>query len=173
MKDEHDLVFPMLEDGKYRQMTESYVSHTFKKWATGAKLDPKLNLHNLRHSFPSVLVSSGVSLRTVQQLLGHQNAATTEIYAHLQKSELQSAVKLLDVARAKNKEGAEGDMPEEMGHGAPPEMWFEKADVIGSVVPFGTSPILAETCLTIRYEVHGLQEILRPVNWEVIPRDHP
>jgi integrase/recombinase XerC len=102
MVDEHDLVFPMLEAEQLRLMTESYVSHMFKKWATGAKLDPKLNLHSLRHSFASVLASGGVPLRTIQHLLGHQNSATTEVYAHLQKSELQSAVKLLDEARAKN-----------------------------------------------------------------------
>jgi site-specific recombinase XerD len=49
MADERDLVFPMLVGGQLKPMIESYVSHTFKKWSKGAGLDPKLNLHSLRH----------------------------------------------------------------------------------------------------------------------------
>lgn len=48
-------------------------------------------LHDLRHTFASVAVNSGISLYTVQQLLGHSNPKTTERYAHLSNDALLSA----------------------------------------------------------------------------------
>ncbi|MDD2785908.1 MAG: site-specific integrase [Patescibacteria group bacterium] len=52
--------------------------------------------HTLRHTFASTLVSEGVPLNAVQNLLGHANVTTTMCYAHLAPSALQSAVDVLD-----------------------------------------------------------------------------
>jgi site-specific recombinase XerD len=41
-----------------------------------------LRIHSLRHQFASLLINQGVSLRTVKQLLGHAQIATTERYSH-------------------------------------------------------------------------------------------
>ena len=54
-----------------------------------------LRLHDLRHSFASFLANEGVSLYTVQHLLGHSNARYTQRYAHLTTSTLSEAVEVV------------------------------------------------------------------------------
>jgi integrase len=70
----------------------NYVSSTFRRFIRGQGMDKKLHFHSLRHGFASLLVKNGVSLYQVQKLLGHSSSRITEIYAHLQNSELHSVV---------------------------------------------------------------------------------
>ncbi|MGO4886416.1 tyrosine-type recombinase/integrase [Anaerobacillus sp. MEB173] len=55
-----------------------------------------ITAHKLRHSFATELVYQGVDVLTVQNLLGHESVATTQIYAHVQNSTKKKAVSLLD-----------------------------------------------------------------------------
>ena len=48
-------------------------------------------MHDLRHSFASALVNSGMTLYDVKQILGHANIKTTERYAHLSNQRLKAA----------------------------------------------------------------------------------
>jgi integrase len=59
---------------------------------------PAVRVHDLRHSFASFLVNSGVSLYTVQALLGHSNAKTTQRYAHLANQTLLDATDILQAS---------------------------------------------------------------------------
>ena len=52
---------------------------------------PKLRCHDLRHLAASLMINSGASLYTVQQVLGHSNPSVTERYAHLSQRTLQEA----------------------------------------------------------------------------------
>jgi integrase len=66
---------------------------------------PTLRIHDLRHSFGSHLVSSGVSLEIVGKLLGHTQAATTKRYAHLQDEALRDATNRFgEIFKAASKE---------------------------------------------------------------------
>lgn len=86
-------VFNKVPKVKYN---EDYVSKKFKSAVKNTTVNPDVHFHTIRHSFASMLVSKGVSLYVVKELLGHSDFATTQIYAHLQKDALQEAVKVLD-----------------------------------------------------------------------------
>ncbi len=77
------------------KLNSEFISKQFKKAARQARLNPKVHFHTLRHSFASALVQRKVDIYTVQKLLGHSKIQTTQIYSHLQNSNLSSAVNLL------------------------------------------------------------------------------
>src|ERR1041385_6522138 len=71
-------------------LTESFVSHKFKKYVEEAKLNDAFHFHSLRHTFATWLVQDGVNIYEVQKLLGHSSVKVTEIYSHLAASELHN-----------------------------------------------------------------------------------
>lgn len=73
------------------------------KWAAIRKIAglDDFRIHDLRHSYASFLVNSGVGLYVVQQLLGHSQPRTTQRYAHLQRGTLTEAANLAAGAVAK------------------------------------------------------------------------
>lgn len=59
---------------------------------------PHLHLHDLRHTYASLLIQAGAPLAAVSKLLGHAHLGVTSIYAHLADRNLDDAVSVLDVA---------------------------------------------------------------------------
>jgi integrase/recombinase XerC len=71
------------------RLTVRSVHRVVAKYLQRAGLDPKLSPHSLRHTFATHLVDAGAEIRSVQELLGHKNLTTTQIYTHLSTQKLQ------------------------------------------------------------------------------------
>jgi site-specific recombinase XerD len=71
------------------RLTTRSVQRVVKKYAKMAKLPSKVTPHVLRHSFATDLLSGGADIRSVQEMLGHKNIATTQIYTHVTNPKLK------------------------------------------------------------------------------------
>jgi site-specific recombinase XerD len=61
-----------------------------------ARIDKRVSIHSLRHAFATHLLEQGVSLRVIQELLGHASSKTTEIYTHVSTNNYARIVHPLD-----------------------------------------------------------------------------
>lgn len=74
-----------------RVLTRQYVHNLIKKKCKECNLNPNLSAHSFRHSFASHLLDGNADLRIVQELLGHSDIQTTQIYTHIQNKRLVNA----------------------------------------------------------------------------------
>ena len=86
-KDDDDFVFMSNREGKLSERSAQKVFHTALK---NAGIKKAATFHSLRHSFATHLLENGVDVRYVQELLGHANIRTTQIYTHLTNPALKN-----------------------------------------------------------------------------------
>ena len=76
------------------RITREALHAMVKKSLLRAGLDAdKYSAHKLRHTAATLMLSNGVDVRTLQELLGHENLNTTQIYTHVDNSELRIAAR--------------------------------------------------------------------------------
>ncbi len=76
--------------GNFHRLTARSVQRMVARYALLAGITKHVSPHTLRHSFATDLLMNGADLRSVQELLGHSNVATTQIYTHVTDPHLKS-----------------------------------------------------------------------------------
>ena len=77
-----------------RRLTRVMIFYIVRELAAMAGVRKPISPHTLRHSFATHLLEGGANLRAIQQMLGHESIATTELYLHLDKSHLRNEILL-------------------------------------------------------------------------------
>jgi integrase/recombinase XerD len=77
-----------------KPLSRQYFFMQVKKYATQAGIEKTISPHTLRHCFATHLLENGASLRAVQEMLGHSNIATTQIYTQVSSARIMSAYDL-------------------------------------------------------------------------------
>ena len=82
-----------IENLEKLRLTPRSVQRIIEKYVHKARLPVKATPHVLRHSFATDLLMNGADLRSVQELLGHKNVSTTQIYTHVTNAQLRDVHK--------------------------------------------------------------------------------
>ncbi len=81
------------DDGENMRLTTRSIERTVEKYVKQVGLTIKATPHTLRHSFATDLLINGADIRSVQEMLGHSNIATTQIYTHITNKQLREVHK--------------------------------------------------------------------------------
>lgn len=73
-------------------LTRTMILIMIKQYAIAAGITKTISPHTLRHSFATALLKGGADLRVIQAMLGHEDIGTTEVYTHLEDSDLRKAI---------------------------------------------------------------------------------
>lgn len=81
------------DEGEAMRLTVRSIERIVKKYVQMARLPVDATVHTMRHSFATDLLTNGADLRSVQEMLGHKNIATTQIYTHVTNKQLRDVHK--------------------------------------------------------------------------------
>lgn len=85
-----------------QRISRRTVQYTVEKYVKKLGLDPhKYTTHKLRHTAATLMHQSGVDIRVLQEILGHKQLSTTEIYTHINNDQMRDAVKTNPLSQMK------------------------------------------------------------------------
>jgi site-specific recombinase XerD len=86
---------PVFQNSRGGKLSSRAVQSMCEQYGKAAGLSKKLKPHGLRHTYATMLLERGATIREVQELLGHSSVATTEIYCGVSPEHLRKVVNLL------------------------------------------------------------------------------
>ncbi len=89
-------VDPRSRKERRHHVLQSGLQKAVKTAAKKAKLDKRVTVHTLRHSFATHMLENGTNIRILQELMGHADVKTTEIYTHVMKKDINALLNPLD-----------------------------------------------------------------------------
>ena len=89
----HNLAVNEMPPGENFRLSRISIYTMVKKYASAAGIMSNPSPHTLRHSFATDLLRNGADLRSVQELLGHKDLSTTQIYTHVTNPQLKEVHK--------------------------------------------------------------------------------
>ena len=98
---EHGIVFV---NQKGKPISTRAIQQIVEKAGEDAGIGIHLHPHMIRHSFATPLINNGADLRVVQELLGHENLSTTQIYTNVDEAHLRKVVEMAHPYAGKNKD---------------------------------------------------------------------
>ena len=106
---------PLFLSKRKQRISPKTVQYTVKKYIRAAALDPtKYSTHKLRHTAATLMYTmGGVDIRSLQEILGHESVATTEIYTHINNARLKDAVSKNPLANYTKNDKEEPEDPEQ------------------------------------------------------------
>ncbi|MEK7107059.1 MAG: tyrosine-type recombinase/integrase, partial [Patescibacteria group bacterium] len=76
-------------DPDSKRLSVRYIQLMISRYAMLAGISKKVTPHTMRHTYATDLLARGADLRSVQELLGHKNVSTTQIYTHVTNKRLR------------------------------------------------------------------------------------
>ena len=81
---------PLFISNQFTRLTPRSIQRIISKYSIRSKINKRITPHTLRHTFATHILNAGADLRSVQELLGHKNISTTQIYTHLTVDRLKN-----------------------------------------------------------------------------------
>jgi len=93
-KDDNPALFiSFAKNSQFKRLTTRSIQKIIKNYSKKLGLSKNIHPHTFRHQFATILISKGVDIRLVQEMLGHKNISTTQMYTHITKPKLKEIFK--------------------------------------------------------------------------------
>jgi site-specific recombinase XerD len=83
----------LIVNNRGHRLTSQGVHYVFQKYTTKLSIPKKITPHTFRHTFATHILDNNAGIRVVQELLGHENVSTTQIYSHISSGRLKKVYK--------------------------------------------------------------------------------
>jgi len=89
LKMRKDFSEALFVDYHFQRLSSRWIQKMLRKYLLKVGIAKKITPHSLRHTFATHLLDAGCDIRSVQEMLGHKNLSTTQIYTHITTTKMK------------------------------------------------------------------------------------